>query len=187
MARSLHIGRAAGLRLTALLVASVAAAASLHLAWTGIFGPLPVRAEIVRTETAPAVLAVLQAGDPPPFEPAALVERPLFSPTRTDPKPPATPVVVETPAAPVLAASLQEAPDPAFVVGGVVISPAFRKVLLRGEGWAKGRWLREGESTPEGWTVSKISAAKVTLSRGKRELSFPLRHHSGDTQRVAVR
>src|SRR3954454_25251980 len=112
MARSLHIGRAAGMRLTALLVATVAAAVSLHLAWAGIFGPLPVRADIARTETAAAVLAVLKAGDAPPFEPAALVERPLFSPMRTVSSPPAAPVVVETPAAPVLAASLDQTPDP---------------------------------------------------------------------------
>jgi hypothetical protein len=187
MARSLHIGRAAGMRLTALLVAIGAAGGSLHLAWAGVFGPLPVRADIVRIEPVPAVLAVLKAGDPPLFAPAALVERPLFSPTRTDPKPPPTPVVVEAAVAPIPAASVEQTPDPNLVIVGVVISPGLRKVLLRGEGWPKGRWLRDGESTPEGWTVSKISAEKVVLSRAKRELSLPLRHHSGGTQRLAVR
>jgi hypothetical protein len=187
MAMSLQIGHAVGMRLTALLVAIAAAAGSLHFAWAGIFGPLPVRADVIRTETAPAVLAVLRAGDPPPFEPAALVARPLFSPSRSPPVPTPASVVPEAPPAPVLAVSLEQPPDPAYVVGGVVISPAFRKVLLRAEGWAKGRWLREGESTPEGWTVSQISAAKVILARAKRELSLPLRHHTVETQRLAER
>jgi hypothetical protein len=187
MATSLNLGRASGLRLTALLIGVSATAASLHFAWAGIFGPLPGPAGGVRERASAVVLPNLTAEDPRPFEPVALVEQPLFSPTRTKPQPMAAPVVAEVPPPPVLAASAEQAPDPSYVIGGVVISPAFRKVLLRSEGSDRGRWMREGDSTQDGWKVSAIAADKVVVSRGSRRVTFQLRSHVSEKQRLAAR
>jgi hypothetical protein len=49
-----------------------------------------------------------------------------------------------------------------------------RKTLLRQEPHGPGRWLSQGETTPDGWVIESIRPDGVTIVRGTREIAFTL-------------
>lgn len=98
----------------------------------------------------------------------ALLAKPLFLAARQ-------PFRVEVQSAPAPApAPIQVMPAPTYRIGGVMISPETRKVLLRGPDSPTGQWLAEGDITAQGWMVSSIAENKVSLARDRQSAVFDL-------------
>jgi hypothetical protein len=96
---------------------------------------------------------------PPLATYAAVVERPLFSPSRRAPQLPEP--VKRARRAPPLKATLK----------GVVLAPQRRTALIEIEGANEPRWVAEGQQI-EGWTLEAVLAGQIVLRHGdaSREL-----------------
>jgi hypothetical protein len=102
-------------------------------------------------------------------QPNALLAKPLFVASRlpfTPEPPPAVQVAAPAP--------VEMAAAPTYRIGGVMITPQSRKVLLRSPDIAATQWLSEGDVTAQGWTVSSIEVNKVALARGDQRVAFDL-------------
>ena len=145
-----------GRRRMALVLALVVAGCA-----TALYAELQARAEGAQAAAPPpvepAALALPSIEEPavavPPLAAyAAVVERPLFSPTRRPP-------VVAAP---------DEAAPPArrdeLTLRGVMLAPHKRVALIEIEGAdEEARWLAEGE-TLQGWTIAAVRERHVVLS-----------------------
>jgi hypothetical protein len=168
-----------GLGLAAL---AAVASMSVHFAWTSVFGPIDGGPNARSRKPEPPIrLAALPADADPAFQPALLVSKPLFSPSRTvllpkpAPPPPAPPVVRK-----------DETPPPSYIVGGVIISSATRKVLLRTKQREAGVWVSQGEATKEGWAVMTVDSGGIVLVRGERRVTLPLSSGRGPQATVTA-
>jgi hypothetical protein len=135
--------------------------------------------EPVRVEVPQAASATLAAPPPAPDAPlpqppgafAAIVERPLFSPTR---RPPAVAPAAPTP-------EPEEAPAPApppigFTLAGVVISGGTRTALVQMQ--ADGRLVQVPEGGDiDGWTAVTIDAQRAVFRRGDSQEELVLDYH----------
>jgi hypothetical protein len=152
------------LKAAAILCLTAACALSVHFAVSSVTGemaPSPALAETPPDASAPP--APLADSGLPAFAPRALIERPLFSPTRT-PRREAEVAAVEPPPPP--PPPQQESVDPpSYVVGGVVVAPGVRKALLRQDEREPGSWYEHGDTTNEGYTVSFIAPDRVVVER----------------------
>jgi general secretion pathway protein N len=81
---------------------------------------------------------------------AAILDRPLFSPSRRPPQPP------------VVAPVAQRPPDLAWRLAGSTIRPGTREALFTQDG-QQSRPVKEGDQL-DGWNVSKIELDRVTLT-----------------------
>jgi hypothetical protein len=102
---------------------------------------------------------------------AAIIERPLFSPSRKRPSAVRAPLaLVEAP--PVV--TPPPLPDPEYVLAGVSISTSARRALLRNPGEESGNWFDMGSATGEGWRISKVTPNSVDLAFGARTITLRL-------------
>jgi hypothetical protein len=101
-------------------------------------------------------------------QPDALLAKPLFVASRLPFKSEAPPVQAALPAPVEMVAA------PAYRIGGVMITPQSRKVLLRSPDVAATQWLSEGDVTAQGWTVSSIEVNRVAIARGEQRVAFDL-------------
>ncbi len=166
MARDLRTNRTALLQIGALCSVIAFSAALIQFAWAAAFQPIHTTASA--RKMAPGItVAALQLVSETPFEPDALLSRPLFSPTRARPNPPPAPsepeqsVSVEPPPAP-------ELEPPTYLVSGIVVGPAVHRTLLRTQTHEKGRWFEKGETTAEGWRIASVERQAVVLERSGR-------------------
>jgi hypothetical protein len=166
-----------GLATMALIGLAGLAVLSVEFARASLLDPLEVSREAGRGGREPGLqLAALAGSDSPAYEPGLLVTKPLFSPSRTPPGPPVAAAPEPEPEpAPVV---VEEQPPPRYIVGGVIVSPALRKTLLRKQPREPGQWLSQGEKTRDGWTVATISPGEVILTRGERRHSIPVHARS---------
>jgi hypothetical protein len=173
MVRKLNLPRASMLHWAVLGILAVPALGAVAFAWSTVTDPIAIASSRQINRTAPAsILAALQPNGSAAFAPETLASRPLFSPSRrqhVEPPPEPEPARVEEPA-PVLTV-----PPPAYIIGGVMVAPDVRKTLLRREPREPGRWLSQGEITPDGWTVVSVRADGVVLGQGGQEVAMPLR------------
>jgi hypothetical protein len=97
----------------------------------------------------------------PPDQWSAIVQRPLFHPTRlpwTLPvAPPAAPVATVAPAPP--------APPAQWVLVGTALGPSERVAVLRTPAAAEARLVREGDLL-DGWVVTTIAHDRLRLAHG---------------------
>jgi hypothetical protein len=101
-------------------------------------------------------------------QPNALLAKPLFVAGRL-------PFRAEPPAAQAaLPAAVEVVAAPTYRIGGVMITPQSRKVLLRSPDIAATQWLSEGDVTAQGWTVSSIEVNRVAIARGEQRVAFDL-------------
>ena len=105
-----------------------------------------------------------------------IAEQPIFRASRRPPQmerkaasSPQKPTVA--PAPPV--------PAPSFALRGVIITPDLRIAIIQLPGSPKAVLLASGE-TAEGWTLSDVTAEKVTFNRGTQriDLTFPVQSGS---------
>jgi hypothetical protein len=173
-----------GLAALGLVGLAGSAAWSVEFARASLLDPLDLAHEAGRGGREPGLqLAALAGSDSPAYEPGLLVTKPLFSPSRTPPAPPvAAPPPEPEPPPPV---RVEERPPPRYIVGGVIVSPALRKTLLRKQKREPGQWLSQGEKTREGWTVATISPDEVILTRGERRHTIPV--HTTPEERALAR
>jgi hypothetical protein len=169
MARKVIV--AAKLRKTMEWTAIVAAVAfPVTFAGSSVFGTFTVNLDR-RENFADITLRKALADDvkqPASLNPEALLAKPLFVSTRQ-------PFKFEIPVPGVAAPGPIELPQlPHYRVGGVMISPQSSKVLLRVPNVDGGRWLSEGDLTPEGWSVASIKGNQVLLARGEQTIGFNL-------------
>lgn len=146
-----------------LALASVAAALSGLLAWQHLApDPGPSRALAIRSAPGdgvpPETVTILPIA-PPPGAFTAIVERPLFDPSRRPPEPPAAPVVERTVRQP---APLSGFTLIAIVIAngerlGVVQTPDRRRVELR------------AEDSLDLWTVKRIDSDRMVLETGTKQ------------------
>ena len=97
------------------------------------------------------------------------VDRPLFSPDRRPPEPPAGAEQV-----PEAAVAASTSPAPTLTLSAVIIEPGSRLALLKAASSVTLVRKREGESL-EGWTVTEIRPDGVTLTRGENRHELVLR------------
>jgi hypothetical protein len=90
---------------------------------------------------------------------SAVIERPVFSPTRRPAEPPSPP-------------SPEPAPveqDPEFSLAGIIISEHGRFVLAVTKG-GRGDVVRVGEGRSiDGWTIARVEPERAVLRRGETE------------------
>ena len=145
---------------------ALAAVFAALAAWPWLEADAPARLAAVDARGGPAVAQV--PADPAPRSAAtlaAVVERPLFSPSRRPPPPAVAPAA---PAAPL------EAAAPAWRVEGVIDAGGVRRAILRRAGAASSVHAAEGDAI-EGWTVRSISADRVILGSPSGEAILPAR------------
>lgn len=156
-----------------------ALAASLWAAWAGLVGPIGPATGAERAtrlgRSAPAIPDLHAAADANPAE--MLIAKPLFSPTRTRPAARTPIMVAQTVEAPPPPPPVTPRPVPNYTMGGVLISAAGRKVLLRKHKGDRGWWIGEGKSTADGWKVLTVTAENVNLSCDGQEVVLFLRPH----------
>ncbi len=158
-----------------LVVAAAGLGVRVHSAWRHLDDPV----EIATIEASADALQVdddIQMAKPPAAALAAIVERPLFSPTRRPPQPP--PVQVAAPA---------PAPTPApptpigFSLVGVALSDGKRVALVRRQ--EDGRVLSVPEGTEVlGWTVQRIESDSASFRRGASEEILVLQFARGQAE-----
>jgi hypothetical protein len=147
--------RAPALRLNQLL-GGTAAISALIAVWPWLSPPVPANRPLATAPTstpAPALTAL-----PPLASFSAIVERPLFSPSRRPP--PGT----STAAAPLVAGRYR-------LLGVVASGPKKRAFLADG---ARHIDIAEGERL-DGWTVKQIGADSVLLSSSEGEATLKLK------------
>jgi len=176
MAKGLGLNRPSLPRFVGLCGAAAISIASIHLAWAAVFNPNPV-ARATRKSEPNIDLAVLLKTDTPHLKADALLLRPIFAPSRmarqpAPPPEPVEPVASEPPPAP------PPIEPPSYIVGGVVITPANRKTLLRTQPRERGQWVGQGETTAEGWRVSAVEHEMVVLDRDGSSFTLPLQRRN---------
>jgi hypothetical protein len=102
-------------------------------------------------------------------QPNALLAKPLFVAGRLPFKAEPPTVQAALPAAVEVVVAA-----PTYRIGGVMITPQSRKVLLRSPDIADTQWLSEGDVTAQGWTVSSIEENRVAIARGGQRVAFDL-------------
>ena len=173
MAQDLTTNRTKFLRIGVLCSAIALSAALVQFAWAAAFHPIPEHAP-VRKAAPSLTAAALQLPEGRPFEPDALLNRPVFSPTRTRSLPIVTPpapdqsVQAETPPPPPAIV------PPTYLVGGVIVARGKHRALLRTEKREKGRWFAQGETTAEGWRLASVEPNAMVLERGGHSFTLPL-------------
>lgn len=119
-----------------------------------------------------AVLAAIGATGPSGAEPApdgrfrAMVERPLFAPSRRPPPAPAPPIPSDAPPA-------MPAPPPDLALSGVIAGGRGGVALLKRPGDAAPVRLGLGGHI-DGWTVAEIHPRAIVLSRDARSVTVGL-------------
>ena len=149
-----------------------------YLLWTGSTEPTPVVAASVARQ-APAVAEIAPAEPPPtplmlpPLERCtAVVERPLFSPTRRMPTPP--PLVREVPEAPVAEAPVDEGPEePDLRFFGTVRQGGTAAALVTYPATAEVARLRPGDTVGD-WEVLSVDRNRLELGLGEERRSFEI-------------
>ena len=167
--------RRAALQTTVFGCFAAATVACAYEAGITIFSPLEATEQPVHSNTGSGLLATLQNSNPPEFAPIAVLASPLFLATRTPVRSPA-PIpepVAEAPIAAVIPAVDSAPPD--YILAGVMISSAERKVLLRKHTNERGLWIKHGNSTADGWVVLTVGSERVTLTRDQKEFGLSLR------------
>jgi len=106
-----------------------------------------------------------------------LLEKPLFLESRIRPTQQQTPPLAQAAAEP-----NDNTAMPNYVVGGIVIAPPTRKALLRAPNNKSGRWLDEGQTTPDGWTIQSVAADSVVLTNGPRRFVVYIYPHSAQRE-----
>ena len=149
-----------------------------YLLWTGSTEPTPVVAASV-TREAPVAADIVAVEPPPtplmlpPLERfTAVVERPLFSPTRRMPTPP--PVVREAPEAPVAEAPVDQGPEePELRFFGTVRQGGTAAALVTYPATAEVARLRPGDTVGD-WEVLSVDRNRLELGLGEERRSFEI-------------
>ena len=118
-----------------------------------------------------------------PFQPQALIDKPLFLPARAKPQAPPPALPVEVAALP----PIVEEPPPAYVVQGIVATLTARKALLRTGDRPRSSWIAEGAVSAEGWTLLSIGLNCVTLRKGARLLTLDLKPTRARKSLIAIK
>ena len=149
-----------------------------YLLWTGSTEPTPVVAASV-TREAPVAADIVAVEPPPtplmlpPLERfTAVVERPLFSPTRRMPTPP--PVVREAHEAPVAEAPVDQGPEePELRFFGTVRQGGTAAALVTYPATAEVARLRPGDTVGD-WEVLSVDRNRLELGLGEERRSFEI-------------
>lgn len=178
MAEGIGLNRVSWPTLVGLCGAAALSAASIHLAWAAVFDPGPVARTARKADRAIDVTA-LKTTQVTTSEIDALITRPIFTPSRMPPQivSPPEPMETATELAPPAPPPVE---PPSYIVGGVVITPADRKTLLRTQPRERGQWVGQGETTAEGWRVSAVEHEAVVLDRDGSSFTLPLRRIRGE-------
>lgn len=112
--------------------------------------------------------AAVRAEPAPEARFRAMVDRPLFSPTRRPPPAPAAPAPLDAPAMPAL-----PPPAPSLTLSGVITGGGGGVALLRRPQDAAPIHVALG-GTVDGWTVAEIHPRAVVLRRDARSVTVDL-------------
>lgn len=158
--------RSAALLPLLLAAACIVLGARVYDEWQLSQEPLRIDAPAPVAGAAPAPQSQAPLTAPSPGAFAAIVERPLFSPTRRPPQAPA--------AAPQAAAAPAPPPQPiGFSLAGIVIADGTRVALVQLQTDGSLVQVPEGGEV-DGWKAVKIEAERAVFRRGGDEASLAL-------------